>query len=393
MTARTRPKSQHLNIARAVEKPELWPPLVQARDRTRFCKALRSWFQRHARPLPWRTDGDPYRIWISEMILQQTRVAQGLPYYERFLKAFPTVEKLAHAPLDDVLKLWEGLGYYARARYLHQAARKIVTEWGGLLPRSAREWQQLPGIGKYTAAAIASIACNEPVPLVDGNVQRVLTRLADIATPLEESQTQQRLYAIAERLLWRKDPGRWNQALMELGATVCLPRSPRCNECPVHTHCTAYRLGCVHQRPVRRPKGTPPHVTAVCAVVQKAGKYLLAQRPAHGLLAGLWEFPGGPARENETLEEAVERECFEKLGIVVTVGEKLGVVQHTYSHFRVTLHAYTCRHVSGKLRNSDYQCWRWVRPEEFSNFAIPKVHHKILFVLQNSTTGATLHKT
>src|SRR5215212_5496516 len=216
-----------------------------------FTADLLNWYDAHAADLPFRRTHDPYRIWLSEIMLQQTQVTTVIPYFERFLARFPTVESLAAAPLDDVLKLWEGLGYYSRARNLHRAAQHIVTDHGAHFPTTAIELQALPGIGRYTAGAIASIAYNEPVAVLDGNVMRVLTRLYDIADDIAAPATQKRLWTLAESLVPPDHPGNFNQAMMELGRTICKPRQPLCAACPVSAHCLAFQRGVQSERPVK----------------------------------------------------------------------------------------------------------------------------------------------
>jgi A/G-specific adenine glycosylase len=223
-------------------------------------RALLTWFRRAARDLPWRRTRDPYRIWLSEVLLQQTRVRTVPPYYARLVIAFPTVRRLAAAPLEHVLKLWQGLGYYRRAVNLHRAARVIMDQRRGVLPRSAAEWQELPGVGRYTACAIASIAYSEPVPVVDGNVRRVLARLLAVRAPIDGQATQKRLWKLAEMLLARRAPGAFNQALMELGARACTPRRPGCMACPVRGWCAAHLSDTQHDLPVRRRKRPSPLV-------------------------------------------------------------------------------------------------------------------------------------
>jgi A/G-specific adenine glycosylase len=291
-------------------------------------RVLLGWFAREARDLPWRRTSDPYRIWLSEIMLQQTRVEAVIPYYERFLKAFPTVRDLAAAREDAVLKAWEGLGYYSRARNLHKAAKVIVGDHAGQLPETAEQWRQLPGIGPYTAGAIASIASGLAETAVDGNVLRVLSRIFGIGESIDESATKERIGSIAAALLPRKQAGAFNQALMDLGARVCIPRRPRCVACPVSRWCDAYRHGIQDQLPVRTAKKAIPHHEIVVAVVRRNGRYLIGKRPTSGLLGGLWEFPGGKIEPGETHEQALVREVREETGLEVSVGACIATVDH-----------------------------------------------------------------
>lgn len=356
-------------------RPTRPAPILQ--NRAGFRRRMVNWFRKHARDLPWRGTRDPYRVWVSEIILQQTRVDQGTPYIERFLKRFPTVEALARAEIDQVLKLWEGLGYYSRARNLHRAA-VVVTAHGAGLPHCAADWMELPGVGRYTAGAIASIAFDEPVPVLDGNVKRVLARLLDLETSIDESPTVDMLWKVSEDLVRGRAPGDFNQAMMELGAAVCMPRSPDCGACPVSSYCLSKANGTQNSRPVRRAKKQVPHKEIVVAAIRKNGRYLLGKRPMEGLLGGLWEFPGGKVEPGEDHESALLRELREELGIEVEVGELIACVNHAYSHFKVTLNVYACRHVSGTPRPNAHTELKWVPRKRFSDFTFPKANHKFL---------------
>jgi A/G-specific adenine glycosylase len=344
-------------------------------------RRLLLWYRANARDLPWRRTRDPYRIWLSEVLLQQTRVETVLPYYARFIAAFPTVRELAAAREDRVLKLWEGLGYYTRARNLLRAAKAIVGGYGGRFPRTAREWQRLPGVGRYTANAIASIAFGESVPVLDGNVKRVLARLFNIGRNIAEAWTQRLLWSVAERLVPPRVPGEFNQAMMELGARVCTPRAPRCVTCPIRGGCEARALGRQSRLPVRRAKRPLPHHQIVAAAIEKNGRFLLGKRPPDGLLGGLWEFPGGKVEAGESHTQALVREIREELGIEIAVGAHLASVVHTFSHFRITLHVYRCKHVGRAPRPRHHSEIKWVRRAEFDRYAFPAADRRILPLL------------
>ena len=344
-------------------------------------RALLAWYARNARDLPWRRTRDPYAVWVAEILLQQTRIDQGTPYFKRFLAAFPTVEALARAPEDAVLKLWEGLGYYARARNLHRAARLVASERGGQFPETAEEWQALPGIGRYTAGAIASIAYNEAVPVLDGNVKRVLARLFDIAAPIGQAATEGRLWALAGALVPPRRPGDFNQAMMELGATVCTPKAPSCPACPLQAACQAAARGTQAKRPVKGKKPASPHYEIVVAAIEKNGRILLGKRPPSGLLGGLWEFPGGKVQAGETHDQALKREIREELGVEIRVGGLAAVVNHAYSHFKVTLNVYRCTMESGTPRPVAHSELKWVPRAQFGRHAFPKANLKFIGVL------------
>jgi A/G-specific adenine glycosylase len=340
-------------------------------------RSLVRWYTRHKRDLPWRQTRDPYAVWISEIFLQQTQVETVRPYFLRFMSAFPTVKALAAAPIDDVLKAWEGCGYYARARHLHRAAQEIVRR-GGKLPKSAVELRQLPGIGPYASAAIASIAFGEPVAAIDGNVQRVLSRVLCEKRMLTEPRAKARIQNAADALMvvatkHSLDPGSVNQALMDIGATVCMPRKALCERCPLRIECRARQtLTDVTALPLKKPTKRVPHYNIGAAIIRRRGKLLITQRPHEGLLGGLWEFPGGKLDAGETLEECVVREIREELGIEIEVVEPFASVAHAYSHFRITLHTFLCRPVAGRIRKLGIADYRWVKLEELQQYAFPK---------------------
>jgi len=349
-----------------------------------FAQKLLAWYAQHKRDLPWRRDThDPYRVWIAETLLQQTQAATVIPYYERFLARFPNVRALASAPLDEVLKVWEGAGYYARARNLHRAAQEIVARFGGEIPGTVEDLLTLPGIGRYTAGAIASIAFGRDAPVVDGNVTRVLCRYFNITGDPKRARTQKELWQRAENLLPRGRAGEFNQALMELGATLCTPRQPRCAACPLRRGCAARRLNRQDQLPTKRARKKLPHYDIAVGIIWKRGKILIAQRPAEKLLGGLWEFPGGHREKNESLAECVAREVREELGIEIAVEEKIATVAHAYSHFKITLHAFQCRWVRGTPRALGCAAWKWVAPRDLARYAFPAANRKIIARMTN----------
>ncbi len=341
-------------------------------------RKLLGWYRRHARDLPWRRTRDAYAIWVSEIMLQQTRVTAVRPYYERFLKRFPTIEKLARAKVDSVLKMWEGLGYYSRARNLHRAAQVVAREYQGQLPETTDELQTLPGIGRYTAGAIASMAFGLKEPVLDGNVTRVLCRAFRIRENPQLTKVQKKLWQTAQQIIAKGKAGTLNQSLMELGAMVCLPKQPRCGECPLEKLCLARKSGEPEKLPVRSKKKKLPHYKVAVGIVRKGGWILIDQRPPNGMLGGLWEFPGGKQKRNESLEETVKREIREELGVQIETGEKLAEVEHGYSHFRVTLHAFDCRYVSGEPQAIGCTAWKWVRVKDLQRYAFPRGSRKII---------------
>ncbi|WP_448594415.1 A/G-specific adenine glycosylase [Thermoflexus hugenholtzii] len=356
-------------------------------------EALLRWYETHRRDLPWRRRQDPYAVWVAEAMLQQTRVETVIPYYERFLARFPTLQDLAAAPLEEVLKAWEGLGYYARARHLHEAARRLLEERGGEFPRTLAEWRRLPGVGPYMAAAILSIAFGQDVVALDGNAIRVLARLfafdQDPRRPAGRRPLQQR----AERLLPPGQAGAFNQALMDLGATLCTPKSPRCPECPLRAFCAAYARGSPEAFPVRAPRRALPHYDVTAGVIEADGRVLIAQRPLQGMLGGLWEFPGGKVEPGESLEECLRRELREELGIEVEVGEPVLTLRHTYTHMRITLHVFRCRIRSGTPQPIGCADVRWVPIAELDRYAFPRTDQRIVEWLRREGSSPLTRQT
>jgi A/G-specific adenine glycosylase len=347
-----------------------------------------AWYDGQRRDLPWRGECDSYRIWVSEVMLQQTQALTVVPYYRAFLARFPTLDDLAAAPLDDVLRAWQGLGYYARARNLHAAARRIVSDNGGRIPTNYSVLRRLPGIGDYTAGAIASIAFGEAVPAVDGNVKRVLARLAQITEDIGLSATGRRLRELAVNLVPAARPGDFNQALMDLGALVCTPQAPQCLLCPWREDCRGLAAGIHTALPVRRARAGLPHVMVAAAVIRRPdGRLLIAQRKLTAMLGGLWEFPGGKCLDGEPLADCLRREVFEELGIEIEVGDHLTTLRHSYTHFRISLHVFDCRHTGGEPQAIDCAGWRWVQPVALDDYAFPVTDRKIVALVQ-AATGA-----
>ncbi|HEX7118882.1 MAG TPA: A/G-specific adenine glycosylase [Longimicrobiales bacterium] len=390
-------------------------------------RRLLDFYDARARDLPWRRDADPYRVWVSEIMLQQTRVETAVPYYERWLERFPTVDALAEAPIDDVLHAWAGLGYYSRARNLHRAAQVVRERHRGTLPDDPDALRDLPGIGDYTAGAIASIAFGRPEPAVDGNVRRVLSRLYDLPDPGAAE-----LRARAAALVDADRPGDFNQALMELGATVCTPRTPACDGCPLASHCRARAAGTQLERPrPKRAKPVPECDVGTAIVVAPGGALLLVRRPDDGLLGGLWEFPGEPVRPGEASVEAARRAAAAAVGgagtatttarsataavaeapaeapaeasvdatpttasasrsvsrATQTDGTPLGAVTHTFTHRRITYHAFRfaaeqTATESAAQRAGGGERRAWVAPAEIDDFAISAAQRRILALLR-----------
>ncbi len=342
-----------------------------------FASLLLNWYRQSARRLPWRGHPDPYVVWVSEIMLQQTRVETVIPYFHRWLERFPTVQALAAASQQDVLSTWEGLGYYSRARNLHHAAQMVVEQYNGKLPSEVVSLRKLPGSGRYTAAAIASIAFGLDEPTLDGNIRRVLARVFDVSEPARSPKGERILWELAGSNLPAGSAGDYNQAVMDLGAMICTPRAPACERCPASEVCQARKLGVQEQRPVLETRPTIPHYTVTAAVIQKNETVLLAQRPANGLLGGMWEFPGGKTMDGEDLPTCLRREIREELDVEIEVGEPYGIYRHAFTHFRVTLHAFHCALTTGEPRPIEASDLRWVTIPELTNFPMGKIDRQI----------------
>jgi len=360
-----------------VTRPAL-SELFDAPTRRSFRGKLLRWFGRNARDLPWRRTRDPYAVWLSEIMLQQTQVATVRGYYERFLERFPTVGSLAQSNEHDVLRLWEGLGYYRRARQLHRAAQIVVSEHGGRFPRELEAVRRLPGIGRYTAGAILSIAFDARVPILEANSQRLLSRLAAYSGNPASSEGQRLLWQLAELLLPRKKTGQFNQALMELGSGLCTPRAPRCPECPVATLCEARRRGlqAVIPTPKSRDSATLRHEAAV--LLRRRGRILVIRCPEGGRWAGLWDFPR-VALESES-PPARTRELVEKVrsltGITIEVGERLQTLRHGVTRYRITLECYAGRCVTVDSP-PDGAHIKWLPPAELAHYPLSATGRKL----------------
>jgi A/G-specific adenine glycosylase len=363
----------------------LWPE----EERRRFGAALIDWFQASHRDLPWRRTSDPYAIWVSEIMLQQTQVQTVIPYYERFLQRFPTLAALASADEDEVIHAWAGLGYYVRARNLWRGAQTVVEHHGGVVPRDPAGLLRLPGVGRYTAGAIASIAFNLPTPILDGNVIRVLCRLFALRGDPKSAPLSARLWELAEALIPSGQASDFNPAMMELGATVCTPTRPACDRCPVADWCRARALGAQEELPETAKVGPPEPVRMVAGVVwstaegDNGNQRLLLCRglptlPARPVgIAAMWQFPNGSQRPGESATAAVERVLREVVGIDAVAGAAAGTVKHSVTRYRVTLSGYHCSRFAGALTEAGCAAWTWADPAALGELALPAAHRRL----------------
>ena len=355
--------------------------------KTPISEKLLRWYSSQRRSLPWREKPEPYAVWVAEIMAQQTRLETMVPYYRRWMQRFPDLRSLALASEQQVLVAWEGLGYYSRARNLRYAALQVQEKFGGELPRDAESLRSLPGIGPYTAGAIASLAFGLDEIAVDGNTQRVLARLFDVNLPLGSSKGQQQLWALAAEHLPPGWAAEYNQALMDLGAEICTPRRPNCAVCPLAAECRAYAQGIQEQRPVKALVRRAPLRNFAAAVIQQRGQVLLVKRPASGLLAGMWEFPntGLPSakRAKSYLRQAIRK----NLGIDLPLGEQMGVYEHAYSHFRAHVQVYVGRMNGKRPRVIAERPHRWLKLAEAEFLPMGKLDRRIANVLLEWENG------
>ena len=338
-------------------------------------KKLLQWYRKNGRELPWRMTRDPYAIWISEIMLQQTQVATVIPYYQNFLKSFPTVRHLAKADSSKVLKVWEGLGYYSRARNLRHASQIVLNHFHGTVPDNLKDLVNLPGIGRSTAGAILSFAFQKEAPILDGNAKRVIARLFAVSENPAKGKTEGLLWRLSESLLPKGDAGSFNQGLMDLGATTCTPKEPLCSQCPLRDLCKGKASGEPERFPTKTIRKTIPHIEAVSAVILKNGRVLLRQRPPEGLLGGLWEFPNWPAEEKKDLKKHLKRKVKSEIGLGVKGNEPIGSFRQTFSHFKLTLQVFRCLHHYGKTKEE------WVSIQDLHLYPMSRIHRRIAEVI------------
>ena len=336
---------------------------------------LLKWYDENVRSFPWRQTNDPYKIWLSEIMLQQTQVKTVIPYYNRWVAVFPNIKSVAVANTDSLLKMWEGLGYYARVRNFHSACKIIINKYSGEVPDSTKLLLTLPGVGPYIAGAIMSIAFNGPIPAIDSNALRVVSRLNTISGSL--LVCKKRITRELSDIICNLRPGDFNQAIMDLGREICTSKNPSCNACPLEDNCSAAVNNNVDKYPAMRRSNNKPHYRVAAGIIWKNNKILVSKRKESGLLGGLWEFPGGKIKDGETAVKCIIREVQEELGVCVRPATFIKQIKHAYSHFSITLDAYHCDFINGIPQALGCEDWRWIFPEQIADLPFPKANHKL----------------
>ena len=335
--------------------------------------ALIHWYNINKRLLPFRSTKDPYKIWISEIMLQQTQMKTVIPFYEKWVNKLPTIDSVAMTDIDFLLKLWEGLGYYRRCQNFYQASKIIVEDYEGVVPSDYESFKALPGVGDYTAGAVLSISFGTPIPAIDGNVKRVMARLYGFKHLTRYNTTI--IYKAISKTLKNVNPSDFNQGLMELGALICTSESPKCFKCPISKNCSAYQSGNPTNYPKKKVKRAIPHFDVVTAIIWRGDTFYIQKRSEDKMLGGLWEFPGGKVENGETLELALIRELREECNFTARILKKATSINHRYSHYSITMHCYYCEEKHDKIvsfKNSN-----WIKKNQISQYSFPKANHKV----------------
>jgi len=341
---------------------------------------LLHWYNKNKRMLPFRNTNDPYKIWVSEVMLQQTQIKTVIPFYNRWIEEYPTLKSAADANLDKLLKLWEGLGYYGRCRNFHKALKIINEKYKGEIPNKFDEFITLPGVGEYTAGAVLSIAYQKCIPAIDGNVTRVMARILGIKNLTTKNQS--RLKSNVQKLIPKTEPGNFNQGLMELGALICTPSKPSCGICPLSSYCKAYEYKEPALYPLKKKKKVSPHYTVVAGIIWRDDKFFIQKRDENAMLGGLWEFPGGKVENGESLKKALSREIEEECSIIPLIKNKVGFVEHSYSHFSISFHCFHC--IENEESVIEPSRGAWITLNEIESFTFPKANHKIFSLISQA---------
>ena len=340
---------------------------------------LIEWYYDNKRPLPFRSTNNPYKIWLSEVMLQQTQIKTVIPYYNRWLRHYPTLQSVSNERIEPLLKLWEGLGYYQRCRNFHNALQIVDQKFNGKIPEEFNHFIALPGVGVYTAGAVLSIAFNQAIPAIDGNVVRVMSRVLGIKNLT--NRNKHRIKNKINNLIPFLSPGDFNQALMELGALLCTPKKPICNKCPISKICKAYKVASPELYPLPKKKKRNPHFIIVTAIIWRNNTFYIQKRNESSMLGGLWEFPGGKVENGESLKGALKREIEEECGITPTIKNKLGCIEHSYSHFSISLHCFHCIEKDKKINFSHNTAW--ITNEQIGLYPFPKANHKLFSLINH----------
>ena len=339
------------------------------------------WYDKKNYQFPWRNCNDPYKTWISEVMLQQTQVKTVLPYFNKWINRFPTIKDVSNTNIDTILKYWEGLGYYSRAHNIKKASDLVCNNMEGQIPDNEK-LKDLPGIGDYMYGSIISIAFNQPIPAIDGNVKRVFSRL--LCKNFNTTKDIKALNKHISQKIHKKRPGCFNQAIMDLGREVCRPSNPICTECPMKKLCKAFRCGLINKFPLKvKKKKTPCFDVVVGFIINKDHNFLITKRPRNKMLGGLWELPGGKREKGESLKSGLTRELKEEINVDVGINRKIGMIQHSYSHMNIKLHGYECNIKKGKIKQKQCDDLKWININQINRYTFPKANHKLFSMIKD----------
>ena len=341
-------------------------------------KKLSNWYKQSSKDYPWRLNSSAYSIWISEIMLQQTQAQTVISYYNNWISIYPDLDNLNNANLDQLLKLWEGLGYYSRVKNIYNASKLIASQYNNQIPSTYNELISLPGIGDYTASAILSIAYNKPYPSIDGNLKRVISRVNALNKP---KQNLDNFKHFVSQFFLKYNPGIINQSLMDLGREICTFRNPKCEICPISYICIAYKNNTMHLFPSKKNKKLIPTYNVTVGIIFKKNKFLISQRKNNGLLANLWELPGGKKQANETNLECLKREIKEETDLIISEPKYIGNIKHQYSHFKISIDLFSCKYFSGTAKPLSSQKIKWILKKDINKFTFPTATHKLFQLL------------